>query len=231
MMNITNKYHLLKAQAIISLISLLFILTVSTLQSFLNGTHNNNLYFLHIYIPVVCFICTLCILYLVNFIIAFFINTNKHKLLISIKISSWIFILSSFNWLFIFAYIHLYKKKNDDYIKSECILIYKLKKYLLLVVFFSSILSIVLFLIGIFGQLNWFIKPYNNPNYWFLPFAFFSLQSWSITFISLVSFIILYKWDNKTIIWNLIFLLSIPFISSIVLLNFNKMEQVNFKSN
>ncbi|MBO6021671.1 hypothetical protein J6P52_06915 [bacterium] len=48
----------------------------------------------------------------------------------------------------------MYKNKDDEIIRDNANLLYKLKKSFLLIIFFSSIISLFLLLIGVFGQLN-----------------------------------------------------------------------------
>ena len=186
-----------------------------------------------IYISIVTFIVFLFCCYFTNFIIAFFIQSKDHKLLLSIRITSWIFLLSSLNWIFIWFYFYLYKNKDDEIIRDSANLLYKLKKIFLLIIFFSSIISIFLLLIGVFGQLNWLQNQNQNQNnniVPFLPLAFFSLIVWSTCLISIINFIVLYKLNNnqKTII-ELLFLLLLPSISSLILLNKNKIINIEPK--
>ena len=225
MMKSINK-NILITLSIISFLSLLFVIIITTLDfsPHINiGTHHG---FSSIYISIVTFIVFLFSCYFVNFIIACFIQSKDHKLLLGIRITSWIFLLSSLNWIFIWFYFYLYKNKDDEIIRDNSNLLYKLKKNFLLIIFFSSIISLFLFLIGVFGQLNW-LQNQNNNTVPFLPLAFFSLILWSTCLISIINFIVLYKLNNnQKTITELLFLLLLPSISSLILLNKNKIINI-----
>ena len=211
--------NILITQSIISFLSILFVIVITTLDFIPHINIETNLGFSPIYISIVTFIVFLFCCYFVNFIIAFFIQSKDHKLLLGIRITSWIFLLSSFNWIFIWFYFYLYKNKNDEIIRDNANLFYKLKKSFLLIIFFSSIFSLFLLLIGVFGQLNW-LQNQNNSTVPFLPLAFFSLILWSTCLISIINFIVLYKLNNnQKTITELLCLLLLPSISSLILLN------------
>lgn len=225
MMRSINK-NILITQSIISFLSLLFIIIITTLDFIPHINIETHLGFSPIYISIITFIVFLFCCYFVNFIIAFFIQSKDHKLLLGIRITSWIFLLSSLNWIFIWFYFYLYKNKDDEIIRDNANLLYKLKKSFLLIIFFSSIISLFLLLIGVFGQLNW-LQNQNNSTVPFLPLAFFSLIVWSTCLISIINFIVLYKLNNnQTTIIELLFLLLLPSISSLILLNKNKIINI-----
>lgn len=225
MMTSINK-NILIIQSIISFLSLLFVIIITTLDFIPHINIETHLGFSPIYIWIVTFIVFLFCCYFVNFIIAFFIQSKDHKLLLGIRITSWIFLLSSLNWIFIWFYFYLYKNKDDEIIRDNANLLYKLKKSFLLIIFFSSIISLFLLLIGVFGQLNW-LQNQNNSTVPFLPLAFFSLIVWSTCLISIINFIVLYKLNNnQTTIIELLFLLILPSISSLILLNKNKIINI-----
>lgn len=225
MMRSINK-NILITQSIISFLSLLFIIILTTLDFIPHINIETHLGFSPIYISIITFIVFLFCCYFVNFIIAFFIQSKDHKLLLGIRITSWIFLLSSLNWIFIWFYFYLYKNKDDEIIRDNANLLYKLKKSFLLIIFFSSIISLFLLLIGVFGQLNW-LQNQNNNTIPFLPLAFFSLIVWSTCLISIINFIVLYKFNNnQTTIIELLFLLILPSISSLILLNKNKIINI-----
>lgn len=225
MMMSINK-NILITQSIISFLSLLFVIIITTLDFIPHTNIGTHLGFSPIYISIVTFIVFLFCCYLVNFIIACFIQSKDHKLLLGIRITSWIFLLSSINWIFIWFYFYLYKNKDDEIIRDNANLLYKLKKSFLLIIFFSSIISLFLLLIGVFGQLNW-LQNQNNNIIPFLPLAFFSLIVWSTCLISIINFIVLYKLNNnQTTIIELLFLLLLPSISSLILLNKNKITNI-----
>lgn len=173
MMMSINK-NILITQSTISFLSLFFVIIITTLNFIPHINIETNLGFSHIYISIVTFIVFLFCCYCVNFIIAFFIQSKDHKLLLGIRITSWIFLLSSLNWIFIWFYFYLYKNKDDEIIKDNANLLYKLKKSFLLIIFFGSIISLFLLLIGVFGQLNW-LQNQNNNIIPFLPLAFLVL--------------------------------------------------------
>lgn len=217
--------NILITQSIISFLSLLFVIIITTLDFIPHINIDTHLGFSPIYISIVTFIALLFSCYFVNFIIACFIQSKDHKLLLSIRITSWIFLLSSLNWIFIWFYFYLYKNKNDEIIRDNANLLYKLKKSFLLIIFFSSIMSLFLLLIGVFGQLNW-LQNQNNNTIPFLPLAFFSLIVWSICLISIINFIVLYKLNNNQTTIIELFLLLLPSISSLILLNKNKIINI-----
>ncbi|MBQ5492305.1 MAG: hypothetical protein IIT78_00315 [Mycoplasmataceae bacterium] len=86
-------------------------------------------------------------------------------------------------------------------------------------------MSLFLLLIGVFGQLNW-LQNQNNNTIPFLPLAFFSLIVWSICLISIINFIVLYKLNNNQTTIIELFLLLLPSISSLILLNKNKIINI-----
>ena len=212
-----NKIEL-KTQLIISFISFILIIIITILmlsphQCIIWMFNRNG--FNPAYILTIIFVILVIACYLINFIISFFINSKQNKLLISIKISSWLFLFSALNWIFILWFCNIYKNKKDDDIKYNFNLIIKLKRNLLLIVFFCSILSIISLGIATLKQLSTIsILP--------LTLIYFSLNVWSICLISAISYIVLFKWDNNNKIGGSWILLMLPELSPFFFLIKNK---------
>lgn len=213
----TNK-KLIVTHLCFSLLSLLFIITLTVLISlkhnYLNlsnhHTHLNDFFYLNI-----VFIVLLITSYLIDFIIAFYIKTKNYQFLWSIKITAWIFLLSSLSWIFDLWYLKIYAKESDKGLKQNLNTLNNNLKISLLITFLFSLIAITLLCIGIVGQLTWNKNGHQNL---FLPCAFFSMLSWSICVMSIIQTAIMFKWKSQPHLGvDILFLLVLPIPTSLIL--------------
>ena len=208
----------LKTQLIISIISLLLIIVITILMLLphhciiwmFDSKGFNPEYILTIVFNIILIAC-----YIINFIIGFIIDSKQNKLLISIKISSWLFLTSAVNWIFILWFFKIYKDKKDDDIKNDFNLMNKLKRDLLLLIFFCSIISIILLSTGE-------LRRVCRISTLSLTLIYFSLNIWSICLISTISYIVLYKWNKNNKIGFSFILFILPELSPFFFLVKNK---------